>query len=79
VNEMIMSLVYRARWDERFKQAMLENPEEALAEYRYHLTDEERAAVIRFHAEVIGLSDDELDERLAGLADPITGMYPQGP
>jgi hypothetical protein len=63
--EMLWGLVYRARWDEEFRHGMHKNPEETLAEYRYHLTDEEMAAVKAYHEEVIGMSDEELNERLA--------------
>jgi hypothetical protein len=77
-DEMIMGLVYRARWDEQFRKNAHENPEETLAEYRYHLTDTEMAAVMAFYNDVKDLSDAELNERLAGLADPITKSAPRG-
>ena len=76
MNEMLMSLVYRARWDEGFKDAMRENPEVALAAYRYHLTDWEVDAVMTFHRQVMGLSDAQLNQRLAELADPIAVQGP---
>jgi hypothetical protein len=71
-DEMLMGLVYRARWDERFRKEAHENPREALAEYSYYLTEAEMEAVIKFHREVENLSDDDLKNRLAAVADPIS-------
>ncbi len=77
-DEVLMGLVYRARWDEDFRRAAHENPENALAEYHYHLTDAEMAAVMGFYEDVKDLSDEELNERLAREADPITGGLTEG-
>jgi hypothetical protein len=77
-DEMIMGLVYRARWDERFRKEFHENPREALATYSYYLTEAEMDAVMAFYNDVKDLSDAELNERLAGLADPITEPAPRG-
>jgi hypothetical protein len=77
-DEMLMGLVYRARWDERFRKEAHENPREALARYSYYLTEAEMDAVMAFYNDVKDLSDAELNERLAGLADPITKAAPRG-
>lgn len=77
-DEVLMGLVYRARWDEDFRRAAHENPEETLGQYRYHLTDEEMAAVMGFYEQVKDLTDEELNERLAQEADPITGGLVEG-
>jgi hypothetical protein len=71
-DEMLMGLVYRARWDERFRKKAHKNPREALDTYRYKLTEAEMEAVIDFHAQVANLSDRELKKRLAAEADPIS-------
>jgi hypothetical protein len=71
-DEMLMGLVYRARWDERFRREVHKNPREALAGYSYYLTEAEMEAVIDFHRQVENLSDDDLKNRLAAEADPIS-------
>ena len=71
-DEMIMGLVYRARWDEQFRENAHQNPRVALSAYGYHLTDTEMDAVMAFYNDVKNLSDADLNERLAGLADPIS-------
>ena len=77
-DEMLMGLVYRARWDERFRKEAHENPREALARYSYYLTEAEMDAVMAFYNDVKDLSDAELNERLTRLADPITEPAPRG-
>ena len=77
-DEMLMGLVYRARWDEQFRKEIHENPRAALAGYGYYLTEAEMDAVMAFYNDVKDLSDAELNERLAGLADPITKPAPRG-
>ena len=71
-DEMLMGLVYRARWDEQFRKEAQENPREALARYSYYLTEAEMDAVIDFHRQVENLTDDDLKNRLAAEADPIS-------
>jgi hypothetical protein len=77
-DEMLMGLVYRARWDEQFRKKVHKNPREALAEYSYYLTEAEMDAVMAFYNEVKDLSDAELNKKLAGLADEITEPAPRG-
>ncbi len=71
-DEMLMGLVYRARWDEQFRKEAYKNPREALATYSYYLTEAEMEAVIDFHSQLGNISDDELKNRLAAEADPIS-------
>jgi len=71
-DETLMGLVYRARWDEQFRKKAYENPREALATYSYYLTEAEMDAVINFHSRLGKISDDELKDRLAAEADPIS-------
>jgi hypothetical protein len=85
-DEVLMSLVYRARWDPKFKRRARADLEGTLIDdYRYELSDEELEACRRFWEVIEGpprLSDEELDKKLATLADPITdahlSQYPQG-
>jgi len=71
---MLMGLVYRARWDEDFRRAAHENPEETLAQYRYQLTDSEMAAVMAFYEDVKDLTDEDLNRELANRAGPLSAM-----
>ena len=77
-DEMLMGLVYRARWDEEFRRAAHRNPDAALAEYSYRLTEAEMAAVMGFYQQVKDLSDRELNDELASRADPISAMGADG-
>jgi hypothetical protein len=70
-DEVLMGLVYRARTDPEFKRRARRDLEGALWEYRYQLTEEELRACRQFHADTQHLTNEELDQRLAGLADPI--------
>ncbi len=70
-DEVLMGLVYRARTDPEFKRQARYDIEGALSEYRYDLTEAELDACRMFHEETQNMTDEELDQRLAGLADPI--------
>ena len=78
-DEVLMSLVYRARWDPKFKRRARADLEGTLIDdYRYELTEEELEACRRFWELTEGpprLSDEELDEMLATFADPITDVH----
>lgn len=66
-----MGLVYRARTDPEFKRQARYDIEGALREYRYDLTEAELDACRNFHERTQGMTDEQLDQELAGLADPI--------
>lgn len=71
-DEVLMGLVYRARTDPEFKRNIRAALDRLLIdEYRYDLTEEELAMCRDFWSQTVGLTDEELDERLAALADPI--------
>ncbi len=71
-DEVLMGLVYRARTDPEFKRNARNALDRLLIDvYRYDLTEEELALCREFYAETVGMTDHQLDERLAVLADPI--------
>ena len=67
-DEVLMDLVDLARTDPGFRRKARADLEEALNEYGYELTGDELAAVKEFHRRTQGMSDEELDLTLAGLA-----------
>ena len=71
-DEVLMGLVYRARTDLEFRRSFRSAVDRVLLnEYRYDLTEEELEACRDFWCETVGLSEVQLDHRLAELADPI--------
>ncbi len=72
-DEVLMQLVDRAMSDEDFRNRARQDPEGTLRAEGFDLDDEEMAAVKQFQAETSGLSDDELNQAIAG------GARRQGP
>jgi hypothetical protein len=71
-DEVLMGLVYRARTDLEFRRSFLSAVDRVLLnEYRYDLTEEELEACRDFWCETVGLNEEQLNHRLAELADPI--------
>jgi hypothetical protein len=71
-DEVIMGLVYRARNDPEFKRNVRAALDRLLIkEYHYDLTEEELELCRDFWCQAHDMTDEELDERLASLADPI--------
>ena len=73
-DEVLIGLVYRARTDPEFKRQARYDIEGALREYRYDLTEAELDACRKFYEETQDMTDEELDQRLAGLTGPIRGL-----
>ncbi len=70
-DEVLMGLVYRARTDPEFKRSFRSAVDRVLLnEYRYDLTEEELKMCRDFWCQTVGLTDRELDEKLAELASP---------
>jgi hypothetical protein len=71
-DEVLMGLVYRARTDLEFRRSFRSAVDRVLLnEYRYDLTEEELEACRAFWCETVGMNEEQLDHRLAELADPI--------
>jgi hypothetical protein len=65
-------LVYRARSDLEFKRSFRSAVDRVLLnEYRYDLTEEELEACRDFWCDTAGMNEEQLDRKLAELADPI--------
>ena len=74
-DEVLMGLVYRARTDPEFKRNARNALDRLLIDvYRYDLTEEELAACREFHAQTVGLTDEQLDQKLADAAGPAEGI-----
>jgi hypothetical protein len=63
---ILAELVERARTDADFRTSAVTDLEGTLAANGYELSEEEMAAVRTFHAEAAKLSDQQLQEQLAG-------------
>ena len=71
-DEVLMGLVYRARTDVEFRRSFRSAVDRVLLnEYRYDLTEEELEACRDFWCEIVGVTEEQLDYRLAKLADPL--------
>ncbi len=71
-DEVLMGLVYRARTDPQFKRNLRSAVDRVLlSEYRYDLTEEELEACRAFWCETVGMNEEQLDDKLGELADPI--------
>ena len=65
-DEVLMGLVYRARTDVEFRRSFRSAVDRVLLnEYRYDLTCRD------FWCEIVGMTEEQLDYRLAKLADPL--------
>jgi len=62
----LAELVERARTDDDFRRAAVEDLEGTLAANGYDLSEEEMAAVRLFHAQALELTDEELEQELVG-------------
>jgi hypothetical protein len=65
-DEVLMRLVDQAMTDAEFRRDAQADPEATLARHGYDLTATELEAVKEFQREVSGLSDQELEQRIAG-------------
>lgn len=75
-NEVLTGLVYRARTDSAFRSAARNSDPERLeqilvGEYRYELNSDELELCKNFARLAVEWSEQELDEQLAVLADPV--------
>lgn len=67
-DDVLTSLLERVIADESFRRAARENLEPTLREHGYELTEEELGAVRLMQAQTVGLSDEQLTERLTAIA-----------
>jgi hypothetical protein len=71
-DEVLMGLVYRARTDVEFKRNVRSALDRVLlSEYRYDLTEEELEACRAFWCETVDMNEEQLDDKLGQLADPL--------
>jgi hypothetical protein len=75
-DEVLMDLVDLARTDPEFKRKARADLEKILQEYGYKLTVDELAVVKEFHQRSRGMSDEELNRKLAERASSGTMRHP---
>ena len=63
-DEVLMTLVDKAMADEDFLRRAKEDPDAAVREAGLELDEDEMAAVRDLHQEILGMSDQELQDRL---------------
>lgn len=69
-DEVLMELVGRAIDDEEFRRHAKQDPQSAVREAGFDLDEDEMAAVMDLHREVLHMSDEELQSRLTKRQGP---------